>query len=163
MTPDEIRLVVDSGSSCTISNCLDDFISPPTRAQPRELKGIGSGLQIQGIGTVRYILNNGYELIIPGTLYVPDCPARLLCPQQLVDILKCTFTVELDSVTGRPTCWFQFPGKDSDPPVRLYVPFAPRFTTCAPCHEGESIVSLLAAFTGTPTSKTGTILYGTLV
>ena len=168
LTPDEIRLVVDSGASCTISNCLDDFISPPTTAQPRELKGIGSGLQIHGIGTVRYVLNNGYELMIPGTLYVPDCPARLLlCPQQLVDTLKCTFTMEPDSDTGRPTCWFEFPGEDSAPPVRLNVPFDPRsnlpmittapgVTTCAPCHEGDSIASLLAAFTGTPSSKGST-------
>ena len=122
LTPDEIRLVVDSGASCTIANCLDEFISPPTKAQPRELKGIGSGLQIQGIGTVRYVLNTGYELLVPGTLYVPDCPARLLCPQQLVDILKCTFTMEPDSDTGRPTCWFEFPGKDSAPPSVLTCP-----------------------------------------
>ena len=89
MTPDEVVLVIDSGASCTITNSLDDFVGPVHKVQNCTISGIASGLEIEAIGTVEYTLcddkSNPFCIRIERTLYVPDCPVRLLCPQQLID------------------------------------------------------------------------------
>jgi hypothetical protein len=59
-----------------------------------DLSGIGSGLKFKGIGTARYKLAGKIELFIGNTLYVPDCPSRLLCPQQLLEQLNIGFHID---------------------------------------------------------------------
>ena len=50
------------------------------------LQGIGGGT-VEGFGTVTYCIPHlhklDFTLHIENTLYVPSCPSRLLCPQQL--------------------------------------------------------------------------------
>ena len=88
LTSDEIHLIVDSGASITVTNNINDFIEPPRPVQDGfELKGIASNLKICGIGTVKYSFiddqNRPFKVKLKDVLYVPDCPQRLLCPQQL--------------------------------------------------------------------------------
>jgi hypothetical protein len=80
-------LVIDTGASISISPDRQDFVGNIQSVQPTVLKGIASGLQVQGIGTASYtvIADNGSSVTItlPDTLYVPGCTARLLCPRHL--------------------------------------------------------------------------------
>ena len=164
-TPDEIRLILDSGASISISNCLSDFISPPSKVQSTTVRGIGAGLQVKGIGTVRYILSDGRTLEIENVLYVPDCPVRLLCPQQLTDEQDIGF--HIDKEDGETVCYLTFPSDDDgSEPTRLYAHFDPAtnlpllhtksgVSTCTqgtedPLYEGESFRAMLAAFTANP-------------
>jgi hypothetical protein len=83
-----IPLILDTGASIGITSTKSDFILPITPVQNTTLKGIASGLSIHGIGTVSYhILDDAkrpLKIIIPGVLYVPDSPCRLICPRQLL-------------------------------------------------------------------------------
>jgi hypothetical protein len=85
---DKIPLIFDTGASVSISNTKSDFASPILPVQRTTLKGIASGLPVQGIGTVSYTITdaNNHEttITIPGVLFVPDCPTRLICPRQLL-------------------------------------------------------------------------------
>ena len=161
-TPDEIRLILDSGASITISNCLTDFISPPTPVQETTVRGIGAGLQVKGIGTVRFVLSDGRTLQVENVLYVPDCPVRLLCPQQLTEEQGIGF--HIDKEDGETVCFLTFPSDDDgSESTRLYAHFDPAsnlpllhtkpgVSTCTqgtddPLYEGESFRALLAAFT----------------
>lgn len=53
-TPNEAHLVIDTGASISITNCKSDFTTPVDPVQPATLKGIASGLSIEGIGSVQY-------------------------------------------------------------------------------------------------------------
>jgi len=83
-----ISLILDTGASISVSNCFADFVSPVRPVQHTTLKGIAAGLTIKGIGTVRYCVSDDQgvqrHITIPGVLFVPDCPSRLLCPRQLL-------------------------------------------------------------------------------
>ena len=74
-----IPLILDTGASVTVTNCVDDFVTPPRPVQNTTLQGIASGLEVHGVGTVNYtVMNNeGYPvtITIAGTLYVPKCPS----------------------------------------------------------------------------------------
>ena len=89
VTPDEVMLVLDSGASCTLTPSMDDFIGPIKRVQNTYISGIASGLEIKGTGTVEYRLRddsgNVVVVRIENVLYVPQCPVRLICPQQVAD------------------------------------------------------------------------------
>jgi hypothetical protein len=81
-------LIIDTGASIGVSPCSADFITLIKPIQQTTLQGIASGLTIKGIGTAQYIVpdDTGTPIVvtIPGTLYVPECPSRLLCPRQLL-------------------------------------------------------------------------------
>lgn len=95
-TPDQIRLIVDSGATACISNSLSDFTGPPRAVQPTTLSGIGGGLKVKGIGTARYKLAGNIE---PHAL-CPHCPSRFFCPQQLLEQLNVGFHIDNDEANN---------------------------------------------------------------
>jgi hypothetical protein len=78
---------IDSGASSCISNDRNDFIHLEPSANT-VLKGISSGLQIEGTGTLRWKITNdiGNEvtLYVHNSLYVPEAPMCLLSPQAVI-------------------------------------------------------------------------------
>jgi len=87
LSPDMVPLVIDTGASITVTPYPTDFIGPINPVQNAEIKGIASGLQVGGTGTVSYKFQNDKgilkELLLPGNLYAPNSTARLICPWHL--------------------------------------------------------------------------------
>jgi hypothetical protein len=83
---DSERICIDTGASACISAKRSNFIKlhPITNLS---ITGIGAGLPIAGIGTLRWSLRddnaNEIDLYIKDALYVPKSPMGLLCPQQI--------------------------------------------------------------------------------
>ena len=78
ITPDEVTLIFDSGASCTISPSESDFLGEIKKVQNTKISGIANGLEIEGTGTVEYMLTddsgNDVRIRIENALYVPQCP-----------------------------------------------------------------------------------------
>jgi hypothetical protein len=76
--------IIDTGTSCCVSNTS---LKQPTPIQNTTLKGISGGLAALGRGTIQLrVKQNEKEpimLIIDNIIHAPDCPVRLLSPQQL--------------------------------------------------------------------------------
>jgi hypothetical protein len=93
ISPDMVPLVIDTGASITVTPYLTDFIGPIKPIQAIEIKGIASGLQVRGIGTVSYSFHNDagnlQTITLSDCLYVPQCTAHLLCPHQIGTATKC--------------------------------------------------------------------------
>ena len=74
LTKSNFPIIFDSGTSCSISDCPDDFISSPT-PPPYALifGGMAQGMEINGIGTVRWSFNTSSQCIVVQTqcYYVP--------------------------------------------------------------------------------------------
>jgi hypothetical protein len=74
-TPNETHIVIDTGASITITNCKTDFMTTIDPVQPAQLKGIASGLTIEGIGSVNYsfLADDGsvQDVTLHNVLYVP--------------------------------------------------------------------------------------------
>jgi hypothetical protein len=51
---DMVPLIIDTGASISISPYRSDFISPIRPVQKVQIKGIASGLTVQGIGDLQY-------------------------------------------------------------------------------------------------------------
>jgi hypothetical protein len=71
-TPDERTFIIDTGASITITNSISDFSEPPQPVKPTTLKGIASGLSVQGIGTERYSFmaeEETIELLLMNVMY----------------------------------------------------------------------------------------------
>ena len=86
LTSDDVIVLLNSGTSCAVSNNELDFeyIQP---IQDLELKGIVSGLKVEGIGHVIWTFLDEFGNNTPirlTCLYVPGAPARLLCLSSLV-------------------------------------------------------------------------------
>ncbi len=83
---DTESICIDTGASACISKIRSSFINLHPVSNIK-IKGIGTGLPIGGIGTLRWSLrddnNNDIDLFIKDALYVPDAPMGLLCPQQI--------------------------------------------------------------------------------
>jgi hypothetical protein len=81
---DSFDVLVDGGATASISNCLADFIQPPTTTNIH-IKGFNGTYSAARIGTVWWpILDDEgvrHVLQIPDTYFVASCPMRLLSPQ----------------------------------------------------------------------------------
>ena len=86
-SPDEFSLIIDSAASLSITNNKNDFAGPIKTVLDTTINGIASGLSIEGYGKVIYtILDDDdapFQITLDDVLYVPKCPVRLLCPQQV--------------------------------------------------------------------------------
>ena len=86
ITSDDMLVILDSGCTCAISFDKNDFVGPIRPVQNVQLQGISSGLQVQGVGQVKWTFLNEFHQRIDvflTCLYVPDATTRLLPPQQL--------------------------------------------------------------------------------
>jgi hypothetical protein len=54
ISPDMVPIIIDTGASITITPYKTDFISDIRPVQRLEIKGIASGLSVEGYGTVSY-------------------------------------------------------------------------------------------------------------
>lgn len=83
---DSYEIIVDNGASKCVSNNPAHFISPIIPSTKyRKLKGIDGSLNINGTGTVAWIVHDDYgkrhKFIIHDCLYVPTMARCLLSPQ----------------------------------------------------------------------------------
>jgi hypothetical protein len=82
-----VPIIIDTGASIIITPYMTDFIGPLQSIQELEVKGIALGLQVCGMGTVKYsfLSDDGTEvtLQLKNCLYVPQCTSCLLCPRQI--------------------------------------------------------------------------------
>jgi hypothetical protein len=81
---DSYDILVDGGATASITNCLDDFVRPPTKTTIR-IKGFNGTSSTARIGIVKWPILDGqgvrHVLHILDTYYVAFCPMRLLSPQ----------------------------------------------------------------------------------
>jgi hypothetical protein len=81
------QAIIGSGASCCVTPHIEDFINQPTSIQNTTLKGIAGGLTALVRGTIQLKIQQENQeniiLIIDNVIYVPDCPIRLISPQQL--------------------------------------------------------------------------------
>jgi hypothetical protein len=82
---DIVTLQVDSCASRCTTNLLQDFVRPPQKVIGR-VKGMGGDkMAVTAVGTVKWRVDDedgvSHLFLIPGSLYIPDSPARLFSPQ----------------------------------------------------------------------------------
>jgi hypothetical protein len=86
-TKETSNAIIDSGASCCVTPYIEDFINQPTPIQNTTLKGISGGLTALGRVTVQLKIHQENKehiiLVIDNVIYAPDCPIRLISPQQL--------------------------------------------------------------------------------
>jgi hypothetical protein len=86
-TKETTHAIIDSGASCCVTPYIEDFINQPTPIQNTTLKGIAGGLTALGRGTAQLKIHQENKeniiLVIYNVIYAPDCPIRLISPQQL--------------------------------------------------------------------------------
>jgi hypothetical protein len=79
--------IIDSGISCCVTPYIEDFIHQPTPIQNTTLKGIEGSLTALGRGTAQLKIHqdntDNIILVIDNVIYAPECPIRLISPQQL--------------------------------------------------------------------------------
>ena len=85
---DSFRLLCDTGASSSAINSKDDFLPgtfTPTKGVV--IKGISSGLEAKGYGTVAWNITdddgNLIEIQLEKVLLLEELPTRILSPQQL--------------------------------------------------------------------------------
>jgi hypothetical protein len=83
---DTESICIDTGASACLSPKKNNFVSLK-EINNLKINGIASGLQVGGIGTLKWSIrddnNNEIDLYIKDALYVPSAPMGLLCPQQI--------------------------------------------------------------------------------
>ena len=81
---DSFQIKINNCASKCITNCIEDFMIPP---DPISLNiiGVGGNIPCTHIGTVNWVIEDdqGHKHLfnIPGTIYAPLAPHRLLSPQ----------------------------------------------------------------------------------
>ena len=82
-------LVLDSGASISITDDLNDFISPPSPLNcPSHIEGIGKGLSVAGRGRVKWevVDSNGVMAsLLTESFYCPNSPVKLFSPQSYLE------------------------------------------------------------------------------
>jgi hypothetical protein len=86
-TKETSHAIIDSGKSCCVTPYIEDFIHQPTPIQNTTLKCITGDLTALGRGTVQLKIHQENKeniiFIIDNVIYAPECPIRLISPQQL--------------------------------------------------------------------------------
>ena len=81
---DSFQVKIDNCASKCITNCIDDFLTPPDPISINII-GVGGNIPCTHIGTVCWEIEDDdgllHQLKIPGTIYAPAAPHRLLSPQ----------------------------------------------------------------------------------
>ena len=82
---DSVIIHVDNCASRCITNALSDFVKAPQQVVGR-VKGMGGDkVAVRAVGTIRWTVDDDdgvpHSFVIPGSLYIPDSPARLFSPQ----------------------------------------------------------------------------------
>ena len=82
-------LVLDSGASISITDDLNDFISPPSPLNcPSHIEGIGKGLSVAGRGRVKWEVVDSNGVMAPlltESFYCPKSPVKLFSPQSYLE------------------------------------------------------------------------------
>ena len=82
---DSVLIHIDNCASRCITNSIHDFIRPPQKVIGR-VKGMGGDkVAVTAVGTIRWRVEDddgtSHSFLIPGSLYIPESPARLFSPQ----------------------------------------------------------------------------------
>ena len=82
---DSYVIHVDNCASRCITHSLSDFVRPPQKVVGR-VKGMGGDkVAVSAVGTIRWTFDDDdgmtHAFLIPGSLYIPESPARLFSPQ----------------------------------------------------------------------------------
>jgi hypothetical protein len=81
---DSHTLILDNGCSASITNCMDDFVSPPWRVRAN-IEGYSGSTSATHVGTVCWKIGDDlghiHDVLLPNTYYSPHGKHRLLCPQ----------------------------------------------------------------------------------
>ena len=84
------RVLLDSGCSKTASPFQKDFVGTIVfYAEPLNFSGIGGDIKILGEGTVEYVFTADDGSLLPcrgKAFFVPQCPHRLICPQDFLHV-----------------------------------------------------------------------------
>jgi hypothetical protein len=86
-TKETSHAIIDFSASCRVTQYIEYFLHQPTPIQNTTLKGIAGGLTALGRGTIQLKVHKENKdtiiLIIDNAIYAPECPIRLIIPQQL--------------------------------------------------------------------------------
>jgi hypothetical protein len=86
-TKETSHAIIDSGASCCVTPYIEEFIHQRTPIQNTTLKGSAGGLTALGRRTIQLKIHQENKeniiLIIDNVIYAPDCPIRLINPQQV--------------------------------------------------------------------------------
>jgi hypothetical protein len=81
---DSFQIKIDNCASKCITNCIEDFVAPPDPISLNIL-GVGGNIPCTHIGTVKWVIEDdqghNHSFNIPGTIFAPQAPHRLLSPQ----------------------------------------------------------------------------------
>ena len=92
------QLMVDNGSSASITPYLTDFIVPPQPINSR-VKGIGGHAQATYKGTVQWKVQDDqgqlHHFTLPNSYFIASAPSTILCPQHLAQIAKDNYPLPL--------------------------------------------------------------------
>jgi hypothetical protein len=85
--PSDMPLILDSGASCCISPCKDDFIEGTYRPSDVKIKDLSGSNTVAGKGMLRWPVKDKsgrvHEIEIQG-YHVPQASVRLLSPQSII-------------------------------------------------------------------------------
>jgi hypothetical protein len=88
---DSHTLIIDNGCSASITNSMEDFISPPWRVRAN-IGGYSGSTSATHVGRVRWKieddLGHTHNILLPNTYYSPHGKHRLLCPQHWAQTAK---------------------------------------------------------------------------
>ena len=98
------KVIFDTGASLAISPDKNDFVGPISPLSGLTLGGLANGLNIQGIGTVKWKFRSSSQVMVitSSCYYVPGARAKLISPQRLFKSasgVKGKYTIEENNST----------------------------------------------------------------